>query len=191
MKNNFNIIISGVGGEGLITLLQIVVEAAFIDGYDVKSSELHGLSQRGGSVLTHIRLGEKVYSPLIELGRADLIISLELLEGLRSLNFANKNTHILVNEYFLPILVRLAKDDIIKKLKASSGKNLYIAPAYEICKEKLGQEVVGGIYLLGMAVNKKLVPLNKDSVIRAIKNVIPEKYLELNIKAFELAFSNT
>ncbi|MBU2635317.1 2-oxoacid:acceptor oxidoreductase family protein, partial [Patescibacteria group bacterium] len=86
MKNRtFNIVISGTGGQGLITLLQIIAEAALVEGLDVKTSELHGLSQRGGAVETHIRFGKKIYSPLVSLGSADLILSLETLESLRAL----------------------------------------------------------------------------------------------------------
>ena len=79
--DNFNIIVNGVGGQGVITLLSLIAEAAFVEGYDIKSSELHGLSQRGGSVETHIRFGKKVNSPLIPNGKADLILSLETLEA--------------------------------------------------------------------------------------------------------------
>lgn len=187
MKNkNFNIIISGVGGQGLITLVKIIAEAAFLDGKDVKSSELHGLSQRGGSVLTHIRIGKKVYSPLVEAGRADLIIGTELLEGLRAFNFGNKETNVLVNKYSLPIAGGLASEESIKKLEEIFGKKLFLVAASDICKEKLGKEVVSGIYILGYAVEKELIPIKKEAFLEAIKNVIPEKYLELNIKAFEL-----
>ena len=75
MKNNFNIIISGIGGQGIITLTRILAEAALLQGLDVKTSELHGLSQRGGSVETHIRFGRNIFSPLVRQGSADLIIS--------------------------------------------------------------------------------------------------------------------
>ena len=77
MKKDFNIIISGVGGQGIITLTRILTEAALIEKYDIKSSELHGRSQRGGSVESHIRFGRKIYSPLVKRGGSDLIISLE------------------------------------------------------------------------------------------------------------------
>ena len=83
-NKNFNIILTGVGGQGIITLLSVIDEAAFVEGYDIKSSELHGLSQRGGSVEAHIRFGKKVYSPMVSNGKADLIIALEALEALRS-----------------------------------------------------------------------------------------------------------
>ena len=183
----FNIIISGVGGQGVITLLSLIDEAAFIEGYDIKSSELHGLSQRGGSVLAHIRFGKKVYSPLVERGQADLIIGLELLESLRALSFGNKNTKALINKYSLPIINGLPAGDIVKKLKEIGEENLHLISASEICKEKLQNEVVSTIYLLGYAVSKKLIPIKKESVIKAIENIVPEKYRQLNIKAFQLA----
>lgn len=187
INKNFNLIISGVGGQGVITLLSLIDEAAFIEGYDIKSSELHGLSQRGGSVEVHIRFGKKVYSPLVEQGRADLIIGLELLEGLRALNFNNEETDVLINKYLLPILGGLPTEEIIKRLEENASKKLHLILASDICKEKLGKEVVSGIYVLGYAVYKNLIPLKEGSMLEAIKNVIPERYQELNIKAFQLA----
>lgn len=187
INKNFNLIITGVGGQGIITLLSLIDEAAFIEGYDIKSSELHGLSQRGGSVLAHIRFGKKVYSPLVEQGQADLIIGLELLEGLRALSFSNKETNVLINKYSLPILGGLPMEKIIKRLEENTNKKLHLIPASDICKEKLGKEVVSTIYLLGYAVYKNLIPLKEESVLKAIENIIPKKYQELNIKAFQLA----
>jgi Pyruvate/2-oxoacid:ferredoxin oxidoreductase gamma subunit len=113
------------------------------------------------------------------------MIALEALEGLRESSKVGSQTKILINEYFLPFLNSLAKEEIIKKLKESQ-KDFYLVPASEICKNKLQNEVVCTIYLLGYAVNRKLIPLKGESVIKAIKNVIPEKYLELNVKAFKL-----
>lgn len=183
-NKNFNLIISGVGGQGLITLVRVITEAALIDEYDIKSSELHGLSQRGGSVLAHIRFGAKIYSPMIEQGKADLIMSLELLEGLRYLSFSNKETNILINKHFLPVLGGLKEEEI---LKFFPDKNLYLVEASKICEEKLQGEVVSALYLLGYAVYKNLLPLKEESVLTAIENVIPKKYLELNKQAFKLA----
>jgi len=187
MENNFNIIITGVGGQGIITLLQVIDEAAFVEGYDVKSSELHGLSQRGGSVEAHIRFGKKVFSPMVSNGNTDLIIALEALEGLRESSKAGRTPGVppklLVNEYFLPFMGFPAREEILKQLK-----NAILVPASQICKDKLQNEVVCTMYLLGYAVNKKLIPLKEESVSSAIKRVIPQKYLDLNVKAFELAF---
>jgi indolepyruvate ferredoxin oxidoreductase beta subunit len=189
MDKIFNIIISGVGGQGVITLLSLIDEASFIEGYDVKSSELHGLSQRGGSVEVHIRFGKKVYSPLISSGSADLVISLEMLEGLRELVKAGKNTKFLINEYYLPFQDAPAKEEIENHLK-EIGDKLYLVPASDICKEKLQNEVVSTIYLLGYAVGKNLIPIKKESILKAIENIVPEKYRELNIKAFNLAYGD-
>lgn len=184
MKNNFNIVIAGVGGQGLVTLLQIIDEAAFLEGHDIRSSELHGLSQRGGKVLAHVRFGQKIYSPLVVLGNADLIIATELTEGLRAINFVNPETKLLINKNLLAFLGGLPEKEILERLPK---KNLYIVPASQTCQEKLGKEVVSTIYLLGYAVKNNLIPLKAKSVLSAIKNKVPQKYQELNIKAFNLA----
>ncbi len=187
MNKTFNIIISGVGGQGIITLLSLIDEAAFIDGYNVRSSELHGLSQRGGSVEVHIRFGKEVHSPLIASGTADLVISLEMLEGLRELSGSGKNTKFLVNEYYMPFDGSLPKEEIKSRFSEIKSR-LHLVAASGICKEKLQNEVVSTLYLLGYAIDKKLVPIRRESVVKAIENIVPEKYRELNIKAFELAF---
>ena len=189
--DQFNIVIKGVGGQGLITILQIIAEAALSEGYDVKTSELHGLSQRGGSVEVHIRFGKRIYSPLIAQGRADLIFGLEMQEALRGIYFANKKTNFLVNKQITPIPMGKPSSekellDIFKKYT----KNVTLIPASDICREKLGTDVVSGVYLLSLAVLKGLVPLRSNSIFKAIKKIIPEKYLELNLKTFNLASKN-
>jgi len=185
-NKDFNIILTGVGGQGIITLLQIIDEAAFIEGYDVRSSELHGLSQRGGSVEAHVRFGKRIFSPLVALGSADLILSLEMLEGLRESLKAGKQTKILINDYFLPFTGFIAKEEILKQLESVKNEK-YLVPASQVCKDKLQNEVVCTTYLLGYAINKGILPLKKSSVLQAIKNVVPEKYVEININALNLA----
>ena len=186
---NFNLVITGVGGQGLITLLQIIAQAAFIEGYDIKTSELHGLSQRGGSVAAYLKFGKKVYSPLISLGQAEVVLGLEILEGLRALPYANKNTIFVINKFYFPFEGGLPQSETIRKINALIKGPKYLIPASEICQKELGREVVSGIYLLGCAVFKKIIPLRPDSVLKAIEQVMPEKYLELNRAAFNLAKS--
>lgn len=188
--DQFNMVIVGTGGQGLITLLQIIAEAALFEGLDIKTSELHGLSQRGGSVEVHIKLGKKVYSPLIPQGRADLILGLEIQETLRAVNFASPKTRFLINKHIIPIpLVKnLTEKEVLDSLKEIS-KNINLIPASEICKEKLGTDVVSGIYLISFAVFQGLIPLKPNSIEKAIKKIIPAKYLELNLKTFNLAKS--
>lgn len=189
--DQFNIVIKGVGGQGLITLLQIVAEAAMSEGYDVKTSELHGLSQRGGSVEVHIRFGKKIYSPMVAQGKADLILGLEMQEALRGAYFANKNTKFLVNQQIAPFPLgkSFSKKELLNIFKKFT-KNIILVPASDICREKLGTDVVSGVYLISFAVFKKLIPLRPNSILKAIKKIIPEKYLELNIKTFNLARQN-
>lgn len=189
MDKTFNLIINGVGGQGVITLLSLICESALIEGYDVRSSELHGLSQRGGSVETHIKFGKKVYSPLISNGESDLIISLEMLEALRSAIRSGNTTKILINDFVSVFQGGLGKEEIKKHLSELKNEQ-YIVSASDVCKEKLQNEVVSTTYLLGYAINKNLIPIKKESVLSAIEKTIPEKYRELNIKAFNLAYAS-
>ena len=181
-------VITGTGGQGLITLLQIISEAAMADGFDVRTSELHGLSQRGGSVEVHIRFGKKIFSPLVSLGRADLILALESQEALRATYFAGPQTTFLINQFIipLPLAKSLNEAQINKELKKISHK-IFMVPAGETCKKELATDVVAGVYLLGWAVSKKMIPLKPSSFKSAVKKTIPAKYLELNIKALNLA----
>ena len=188
MDKNFNLIISGVGGQGLITLVSIINEAVFIEGKDVRSSELHGLAQRGGSVEVHIKFGKKVYSPMVQKGNADLIIGLELTEATRSSAFAGKQTKFLIDKNIVPYLEGAGEEKLLEMLNKFKKENLNFVEASKICKEKLQKEVLAGTYLLGNAVAKNLLPIKKESVLSAIKNVIPQMYQEINIKAFNLAW---
>ncbi len=186
----FNMMVFGTGGQGLITLLQVISEAAMIEGDDIKTSELHGLSQRGGSVEVHIRFGRKIYSPLVSQGKADLILSLEMQESLRGAYFAGPQTKFLINKFVIPIplVAPLSEKEILENLGKIS-KDVSLVPVADICQKELGTGVVSGIFLLSLAVSKKMIPLKADSVLRAIKKIIPAKYLELNLKAFKLARS--
>ncbi|MFH1180905.1 MAG: 2-oxoacid:acceptor oxidoreductase family protein [bacterium] len=183
---DFNIIINGVGGQGLITLLKIISEAAKSSGFDIRASELHGLSQRGGSVEVYIRFGKKIWSPLVSQGKADLIISLEEQESLNGLYYSSPNTAFLINQYRTPTFTKdRTEEEVLSAIKKISQK-AFLIPASEICQKQLGTDVVAGIYLLSLALSKKLLPIKSNSIISAIKKIIPEKFLELNLKAFNL-----
>ncbi len=186
----FNMVIVGTGGQGLITLLQIISEAAMSEGYNIRTSELHGLSQRGGSVEVHIRFGKKIFSPMVTQGKADLVLGLEEQEILNGVYFANPKTNFLINQFIIPIPLKkpLSETEILAQLKKVS-KNITVVPAEKICQEKLGNSVVSGIYLISFASFKNLMPLKPISIQKAIKKIIPEKFLELNLKTFNLAKS--
>ena len=184
----FNMVIVGTGGQGQITLLKILAEACLAENHDLKTSELHGLSQRGGSVEAHLRFGKKIFSPLVSQAGADLILVLESQEALRALYYACSKTQFLINKYFLPIPgeALLSENQILKNLKKFT-KKIDIVEATTICKKELGKEVLAGVYLISLAVFQNLIPLKPGSLFLAIKKIIPEKYLELNLQAFKLA----
>jgi indolepyruvate ferredoxin oxidoreductase beta subunit len=186
--DQFNIVIKGVGGQGLITLLQVIAEAAFLEGYDVKTSELHGLSQRGGSVEVHIRFGKKIYSPLVQYGKADFILGLEAQECLKAISFAGSQTVFLINKLFIPIPGKdiVTEEEITQKIKKVSDK-IHIIEAADICKKELGNDVTSGIYLLSLAAQKGFIPLSPSVILEAIKKTVAPQYLDINVKTFELS----
>ncbi len=190
MKKDFNIILSGVGGQGIITLTRTLAEASLIERRDVKTSELHGLSQRGGSVETHIRFNREIYSPLIKQGGADLIICLEAQEALNVCRYASKKeTIFLIDDFIKPVfgVKQTPSSEKIKEEIKKFSKKIFWVPATKIVEKETGNPVLSGIYLLGYAVFKNLIPLKENSISRAIKNVLPKKYWDLNLKTFSSA----
>ncbi len=192
--NEFNIVIAGIGGQGVLTLAFILAEAALKQGYDVKTSELHGLAQRGGAVSSHVRFGKKIYSSLIMECEANLIIGLERLETLRACYYSSKeNGTAIVFDTFsvVPILVSVFKEkypsleETEKILKEFSNK-VYPLEATEIAKKEIGNGIYSNILLLGYAFGLGLIPLERKNLEEAIREVIPEKYLNENLKAFDL-----
>ncbi len=179
-----NIVICGVGGQGIILASNVLCTAAFIEGNDVKKSEVHGMAQRGGSVITHVRFAEKVYSPLIEEGTADFILAFEKLEALRYLHYLKPKGMIIVNDReVLPmsVLVGAAEypKDIDKKLKRR-GNLLFVeadTPALE-----LGNIRTVNIILLGVL--SQFMDFKKKSWERALKENVKAKYVDLNMAAF-------
>jgi len=190
----FNVIVTGVGGQGALTLGMIIAEAALKQGYDVRTTELHGLAQRGGSIPIHIRFGEKMYTPLVLEGEADLIIALEPLEALRTTYFGSKKqkTTFVIDNYKIPPITVSAfgekypnKDEIINYIKPFSG-NIVILNASDIVKKELGSVLTSNIFILGYAVSKGFLPLKEKFVVEAMQEVVPQKYFDINKKTFDL-----
>lgn len=191
--NQFSIVICGVGGQGLITLNKVLIKAALIEGYEARTSELHGLSQRGGSVETHIRFGEKIYSPLVKKGGANLIIAIEAQEALKASYYASKRTGtvFVINDFIAPIPMKepIPSQKISESLKDFS-REVLIIPATEITQKELGNSVLAGIYLLGMAFSNKFIPLKYSSLLEAMEEIVPKQFFDLNKKTLELAQKN-
>lgn len=194
---DFNMVVVGVGGQGILTLVNIVAEAALKEGLDVKTSEIHGLSQRGGPIPSHVRFGKKIYSSIIMQGEASLVIGLEPLEALRAAYYGSKGKTVFVFDTWriVPSSILTQKEaypsmkEIKRSLKNFSSK-AFVLNASEIVKEKTGRVVSTNVYLLGYCAGKKFIPLKKSSMIEGIKTVIPEKYFEMNKKVFELGYEH-
>lgn len=181
-----NIILTGVGGQGQITLLRLLGEAGKEANIDLKSSELHGLSQKGGSVRVHLRMGEEIYSPLVAAGDADLILALERQEALASAKFVSEDTYFLINDTETPTMSTTAsKEEIEKELGKISDKVDFIN-ASKKSKEKLGNPIVAGVVLTAYACSKDLIPVSTERLKEAIEELMEEKYIDLNLKAVEL-----
>lgn len=185
-----NILLIGVGGQGTILTSKILTKGFVENGYDVKMAEIHGMSQRGGSVTTQIRYGEKVYSPVIEKGTADIIISFEKSEALRWLQYLKEDGILVVNDYEIhPVTVAIGMaeypDGIIEEYK-SKVKNVHIVKAHKIAEE-LGNTKCMNIVLLGSLV--KMFKLESIDWKTLIKDSLPAKVVDLNIKAFEKGYN--
>ncbi len=181
-----SILLTGVGGQGTILTSKILTAGLMEKGYDVKMSEIHGMSQRGGTVNTQIKYGEKVYAPNIGEGEADLIVAFEKVEALRALPYLKKGGRIVMDEreiYSMPVLTGAAEypHDAHTVLK-NTVENVIVLPASKIA-EKAGNIKAQNICLLGALV--KVLNLEEIDWKRIIKEQVPEKFLEVNLKAFE------
>ncbi len=185
-----NIMIVGVGGQGTLLASRVLGTVALKNSYDVKVSEVHGMSQRGGSVVTYVKLGEKVYSPLIEKGEADIILAFEKLEALRWLEYLKDGGRMIINDQRIdpmPVIIGKARypDNIIAKIKDNYHNTISI-DALNIARQ-CGNIKAVNIVLLGLMA--KSTDIGKDIWVSAIKEVVPEKLLEVNLKAFEAGYS--
>jgi len=179
-----NILICGVGGQGIILASKLLSEVALNSGLDVKQSEVHGMSQRGGSVVSYVRIGKKIYSPLINFEKTDFILAFEKLESLKYLKYSNKKTKILVNNFSLvPGTVNSGKFDYPEVQKETENLDIDIN-FYNINElaHKLGNYRVSNTLMLGILSNFLDIP--KETWVNTIKQYLPEKILDVNLKAF-------
>jgi len=189
----YNIVIPAVGGQGGITLSRIIAEAAMLSGLDVKMSELHGLAQRGGATQSHVKFGKDVQSSLVPQAGADLILSTEPIEALRSLIYASDNTQVVINSTkIVPISVNFDKKpypsmEEIKKDIEKFTRKIDFVEGDSIVKKEVGSTVPLNIFLLGYAYHRGYIPLKEEKLLEGIGNVINKKYFEMNKKVFGLA----
>ncbi len=181
-----NVLIVGVGGQGIIVAGEALAKAAMISGLDVKKSDVHGMAQRGGSVMSHVRFGEKVYSPLIPDKEADFLMATERLEALRWLPFVREGSRLVVSTQAIapPDVTRGVKkypEDIMDKLKAADP-SMVSFDCLETAKE-VGNPRTATVVLLGAL--STCLDFTEDIWENALKEAVPKKVMDVNMKAFE------
>lgn len=182
---NKSIMIVGVGGQGSLLASKLLGHVLLECGYDVKVSEVHGMSQRGGSVVTYVKYGETVYSPTVELGEADVIISFELLEAARYVPYLKNGAHIIVNAQRIdpmPVITGAAQypADIVSKLRAA-GIHVADVPALELAVQAGSAKAVN-VVLMGVLSN--YLDIGEELWMAAVDACVPERFREINRAAF-------
>lgn len=188
MNNTKNIMIVGVGGQGTLLASRILGNAVIRMGYDVKVSEVHGMSQRGGSVVTYVKYGEKVYSPVIDNGEADIVLAFELLEAYRALPALKVGGQLIVNDQRInpmPVITGAAQypENILEKL--SSKVNTTAVDALALATEAGSIKAVN-VVLIGVMAKNTDIPY--DVWVETIRTTVPPKFLDINLRAFELGY---
>ncbi len=183
-----NIMIVGVGGQGSLLASKLLGYLLLSEGYDVKVSEVHGMSQRGGSVVTYVRFGEKVYSPIIDKGQADFIVSFEKLEAARYLEYLKEDGRIVVNTQEIdpmPVITGAAQypEALVEKMEALGAK-VDAMDCLSLAQQAGSAKAVNIVLMGRLSRYFDEIPVEKWQ--QAIRECVPAKFLELNQKAFLL-----
>ena len=184
-----NVMIVGVGGQGTLLTSRIIGKSALALGYDVKISEVHGMAQRGGSVVTFVRYGDKVCEPVVEEGFADVIISFERLEALRYSHFLKKGGVIVVNDARIdPMTVVTGAQEYPEKIieNLSEKYSVFAIDAQKIAKE-LGNSKVLNSVVLGYA--SRHLGIDKETVVETVTKTVPQKTIDINVLAFNAGYN--
>ncbi len=184
-----NILIAGVGGQGTLLASRVLGKYAALSGKDCKLSEIHGMSQRGGSVVTHVRIGDKIYSPVVWEGGADILLAFETLEAARAKHYLKADGVLLVNEEKIlpmPCITGAAEyPEGLKEKMCAERKDAYFIPAQAWALEA-GTVKATNVVMLGALC--KLLGLDKALMSQAIEACVPAKFARLNLCAFELGY---
>lgn len=190
--NQCDIVLAGTGGQGVLLFAKVLGEAAVKEGYNVRVSEIHGMAQRGGAVVSHVRIGQKVTSPTVLEGTADVIVGLEPMETLRNIGFANENTLVLTNTAIIkpsgiPQNASYPQlESILEKIRLFT-KSILTIDAQSIAK-KLGNTYVLNITMLGALFATGKLPIKRETIQESIGDSVSQKFVEINLKAFEAGY---
>jgi len=184
-----NLVLAGVGGQGILLAAEILGTAAVKEGYNVRVSELHGMAQRGGAVVSHIRIGEKALAPTVLEGTADVIVSLEPMEALRNIKFASQKTTVLLNTK--PFKIGGTKypeiEDILKQIQKFTEDIILIEAA--TLAENAGTVITQNVVMIGALAATGKLPIKVEMLKEMLRDLVPAKYLDINIKAFDLGYN--
>ena len=190
MAKQTSVMIVGVGGQGTLLASRILGNVVLARGYDVKMSEVHGMAQRGGSVVTYVKYGEKIYSPIVPKGEADIILAFEELEALRWLPFLRKDGKMIANTQQIdPMPVIIGSQEYPEKIIERLGdvcSNLVAVDALKLAMEAGNVKAVNVVLLGVMA---KYTDIDEEEWMAAIEKTVPPKFLDINRKAFELGYA--
>ena len=187
---SINIIVVGVGGQGILTLASILSAGALARGYEVLTAETHGMSQRGGSVIVHVRIGKSVLAPLVPIGGANYIVGLELIEVVRYLHYGNKSTFVIANDKVIPppLTPEIPKSEELKKIIASKvGKAVFI-PASDIALN-LGVPQSANMVILGSLTKVLESYIDLETMRKLVSKVGRGKVAQANLRAFEIGYA--
>ena len=191
----YSIVLAGIGGQGVLFLSRVLGHAALDSGLEVKVAEIHGMAQRGGSVISMVRFGKEVFSPTVTQGEADLIVALEPIEALRNIGYANAKTLIVLGtDIIAPPGTYLSKEkcpDLVNIVNSLRGVSKYVLTidALELAA-KAGNPATQNIVILGLVSASGKLPLEADVIKRSILSLTQKKFQEVNLKAFDLGLNN-
>lgn len=196
----YNIMTCGVGGQGLMLVSNILGLACAEFGLEIRTAETHGLAQRSGSIYTHIRIGENIYSPLIPYGEADVLLGMEAIETLRYIEYLKPDGNIILNNYLWypvqstfervknPELSYTSIELILEQLNKVT-KNILIIDALNLANQA-GNPLTSNVVLLGALANLSGFPIKMEQLKEIIPQVVPKKAIDVNLKAFSLGFQS-
>ncbi|RLI29945.1 hypothetical protein DRO50_00545 [Candidatus Bathyarchaeota archaeon] len=192
----FNLLLAGVGGQGILLAAEALGTAAIREGLNVRVSEIHGAAQRGGSVVSNIRIGEGALAPTMVEGTADVILGLEPLETLRNIRFASEKTLVVMNsQIIVPPGIYLKGEEasipslekVLEKIRLFT-RNVIVVDALKLAKDA-GSAVAQNIVLVGALAATEKLPIKTETLKSVVEELVPAKYLEVNRKAFELGYN--
>jgi indolepyruvate ferredoxin oxidoreductase beta subunit len=191
MKGEFNIVLAGVGGQGTLLAAEVIGTAAVTDGLNVRVSEIHGMAQRGGAVVSNVRIGEGVHASSVLEGQADVLLGFEPLETVRNLKSASEKTLIIMNADRIPPTELAANnlkypslEEVLVKIHLFTRK-VAVVEAAELAM-KAGSRLAQNSVLLGALAAVEEFPVKAESLVEALRELVPKKHVEMNVRAFEL-----